>query len=684
MPFDKKLLAAAVILAFPALAHAEEPYRLPDVTVKGSRPVSPLGTYSVDLDDGSREAARDSASLLEGAPGAAVVRNGPQTGIVQLRGLSQDRVKVRVDGMEITPACPNHMDPPLHYISPAEVETLQVTAGVTPVSQGGDSIAGTVIAKTAGPRFAAGDKAEFSGRVKGGYSGANNGSEASLSLNLGNDKAAVRYNGDRLEGGDLKYAGGTAKATGYDTTKHELEAAFKVGQGDLNIAFGQHRAKNVGTPSLGMDMIKDDADSGRIAYNGKFDFGTVEARLYQHKIDHVMDNYTLRTYTAAASRMKAPASSDDTGFALGVTLPRGSNTFRIGVDGNNNDFNVYQQSANNPAMVSDLFVNNSRDRWGVYGEWEANPAAAWRTLLGLRADTVKSSAGAIARKMGTDSALDQAAFNNAGRDKTDHNWDLTASARYAANAAMAWEFGFARKTRSPSLVERYLWKPSSTYGSADGRNYLGNVDLKPEVSHQISAGFDWKSGSAYIKPSLFYNRVNDYIQGVAATSPGGVSVLKFSNINAELYGMDGAFGYAFSDAWKLDGVLSYVRGKNRDNSDNLYRIAPLRLTLALDYAKGPWNATAEVKAAARQNKVSAYNGETETGGWGILNLRGAYRFAKQGRVNFGVENLFDKYYADHLSGKNQVNNAALGGDLAVGQRLPSPGRFFYLAAEYGW
>ncbi len=683
MLFEKKLLAAAVALAIPALAQAEEPYRLPDVTVKGARPVSPLGTYAVDLEDGSREAVRDTASLLEAAPGAAIVRNGTQTGIVQLRGLSQDRVKVRVDGMEITPACPNHMDPPLHYISPDEVDVLQVTAGVTPVSQGGDSIAGTVAAKSAGPRFAAGDKAEFSGKVKAGYSGANSGHEAALTLNLGNDRAAVRYSGDQLKGGDLKYAGGTAKATGYDTTRHELEGGFKLGNGELDVAFGQHRAKDVGTPALGMDMIQDDADSTRVAYNGKFDFGSVEARVYQHKIDHVMDNYTLRTYTPAAMRMKAPATSDDTGFAVGVALPRGSNTFRVGVDGNNNDFAVYQQNVTT-GMVRDLFVDSNRDRWGLYGEWEANPAAAWRTLLGVRTDTVKTSAAAIARSMGAGDVAERTAFNNANRDKTDHNWDLTASARYAASPALAWEFGFARKTRAPSLVERYLWKPSATYGSADGQNYLGNPDLKPEVSHQVSAGFDWKSNGAYIKPTLFYNRVNDYIQGVAATSAAGTAVLKFSNINAELYGLDGAFGVAFSDAWKLDGVLSYVRGKNRDNADNLYRIAPLRLTLALDYTKGPWTGIAEVKAAARQNEVSAFNGETETGGWGIMNLRGAYRFSKQGKVNFGVENLFDKYYADHLSGKNMVNNAALGGDLAVGQRLPNPGRFLYLAAEYGW
>jgi iron complex outermembrane receptor protein len=521
-------------------------------------------------------------------------------------------------------------------------------------------------------------------------SGANGGHEANLSLNLGGCGAAVRYSGDTLQGNDLEYSGGSAKLTGYDSVRHQLEGGFKVGNGELGISFGQHRSKNVGTPALGMDMIKDDADSIRLGYTGKFDFGSVEARVYQHSIDHVMDNYTLRTYTAAASRMKAPATSDDAGFAFALMLPKGSNTFRLGVDGHNNDFNVYQQNIT-ANTFRDLFVNSSRDRLGIYGEWEARPDQAWRTVLGIRTETVQMSSGALARRMGSGGAPNEATrfatFNAANRDKTDHNWDVTASGRYTANSNLALEFGFARKTRSPSIVERYLGVPSATYGSADGQLDVGDINLKPEVSNQVSLTADWQAGAMYIKPTVFYNRVNDYIQGLrdgTTFAPGTTPVLKFSNINAQLHGIDGAFGYQASSAWKFDGVLSYVRGKNRDNGDHLYRIAPLRLTLAADYTTGPWNAVAEIKAAARQTRVSAYNAETPTGGWGIMNLRGAYRFAKQGKLNFGIENLFDKYYEDHLSGKNQVNSAALGGGLAINQRVPNAGRFAYLSAEYAW
>jgi hypothetical protein len=53
-------------------------------------------------------------------------------------------------------------------------------------------------------------------------------------------------------------------------------------------------------------------------------------------------------------------------------------------------------------------------------------------------------------------------------------------------------------------------------------------------------------------------------------------------------------------------------------------------------------------------------------------------FAEPVRVEVGVENLLDKRYADHLGGVNRVP----GGDLAVGERIPSAGRFAY--ASLSW
>ena len=46
----------------------------------------------------------------------------------------------------------------------------------------------------------------------------------------------------------------------------------------------------------------------------------------------------------------------------------------------------------------------------------------------------------------------------------------------------------------------------------------------------------------------------------------------------------------------------------------------------------------------------------------------------------GVENLTDRMYVDHMNGFNRVG----GGDLAVGERLPGPGRNIYVRINWEW
>lgn len=678
LKLSRRLLVLAISSA--ASAHAAEPATLPEVTVIGAGLYTPQQVYNLPLDSGDTAAARDSAALLDTAPGAAVVRNGQQTGIVQLRGLFGDRINVSVDGMHITPACPNHMDPPLHYISARSLAELQVIAGITPVSQGGDSIGGTVIAKSAAPRF--GDAATFAsfGRLGAGYNGSNTGDDEYVQVGSANNRFSAGYAAEYQRGGNLQFPGGEVADTGYTLNNQDLILGMKTDAGVWRLDAGKHKTQDAGTPALPMDMIRDDADTLALGYQGDAGFGMLEARIYRHRIDHLMDNYSLRP--AGMSRMFAPATSDDGGASLATSIARGDSVLRFGAEFAGNDFDSYSQNAVS-GLRQDIIRDASRDRFGVYGEWQANFGQSWQTLAGLRQDTVRSDAADIANR-GMAPLADQTNFNSRAHDFTDRNWDATLLARYRASAAADYEIGLARKTRSPNLVERYLWTPANaSAGQADGRTYLGNLDLRPEVSQQVSLGAAWHGASWRVAPSLFYNRVSDYIQGtpIARLDSSGNPVLQYTNLGrADLYGVDGRWNYRWSEALGLRGTLSYVRGENKDNGDNLYRLAPLRGDVNLDYRRGAWTQTAEWRLAARQDKVAAYNGETPTGGYGLVNLRTRWQLGKAASLSAGVENLFDKVYADHLGGINRVS----GGDVAVGAHIPGAGRFLYLAGEYGW
>ena len=244
------------------------------------------------------------------------------------------------------------------------------------------------------------------------------------------------------------------------------------------------------------------------------------------------------------------------------------------------------------------------------------------------------------------------------------------------------------KTRSPSYQERYLWLPlQATNGLADGNNYVGDINLDAEKAYEVGLGLNWATGRFYLEPRAFYRYVDDYIQGVPATDPVVIAVstaggdptpLQFANVDAKLYGADAAWGATLNNNWRLDGIVSYVRGKRDDINDNLYRIAPLNGRATLTYRRSAWWTALEGVAYAKQDEVSETNNEQKTDAYQLLNLRGGMDIGRGLSLAAGVENILDSTARDHLAGINRVTDS----DVAVGERLPSPGRSFFASLQY--
>jgi iron complex outermembrane receptor protein len=289
-------------------------------------------------------------------------------------------------------------------------------------------------------------------------------------------------------------------------------------------------------------------------------------------------------------------------------------------------------------------------------------------------------------------------FNNSDLSQNDHLFDASVILRYTALDSLDVEFGVARKTRAPSYQERYLWIPlEATSGLADGRVYVGDPGLDHEKSYQVEMGLDWHDHGAYFAPRAFYRYIVDYIQGLPSTDqatnmvaglmqPGGPGPLQFSNIDAHLWGVDLETGYAITDNFRADAILSYVRGKRADgDEDNLYRIAPLNGRVSLTYERSDWLASLTYVAAMKQEHTANYNGEKETSGYNILNLYTQYRpsfhkYSEGLTIGVGVDNIIGTKYTDHLNGLNRANNP----DLAKGRRIPNPGRNVYVTLRYDW
>lgn len=330
--------------------------------------------------------------------------------------------------------------------------------------------------------------------------------------------------------------------------------------------------------------------------------------------------------------------------------------------------------ATGTSMCCNSFWNvkdGTRDRVGVFGEWEARWSAEWLSLLGVRADTVKSNAGRV-QGYNTTYSVDAATFNAREHQRTDHHVDLTALARYTPDAMQTYEAGFAQKTRSPNLYERYPW---SSYSMAalmnnfvgDGNAYIGNIDLKPEVAHTLSATGDWHDAeetSWGLRASGYVTRVRDFIDArrcnfgrcsaANLTTATGFVSLQYANQSARLYGLDLSGHRLLGAAEGLGsftgiGVLSYVRGENRTTGDNLYHIMPPNAKLTVVQNLGSWTNMAELQLVAAKTHVSQVRNEVATGGYSLFNLRSSYEW-KHARLDLAVENVFNRFYWLPLGG----------------------------------
>jgi len=72
-------------------------------------------------------------------------------------------------------------------------------------------------------------------------------------------------------------------------------------------------------------------------------------------------------------------------------------------------------------------------------------------------------------------------------------------------------------------------------------------------------------------------------------------------------------------------------------------------------------------------KVSQVRNELETAGYGLLNLRGSYEWTRV-RLDYGVENLLDKFYAHPLSGAYVGEGNVMGSGASWGIPVPGMGR----------
>ena len=605
-------LALAIGVAFTIPALAQDAPAMDEIIVSAERDKTAGSTTQVDAEELRRKGARNSdvASLLQDVPGVSFYGAGAVSSLPTIHGLADDRLRIKIDGMDLLAACPNHMNPALSYLDPSQVGAITVYAGISPVSVGGDSIGGSIVAETRAPEFATpGQDRLVKGEVGAFYRSNNDARGANVSATMANENISLSYTGAYSEadnytaGKNFKNYTATGRAgermsrdevgsTAYQTGNHTLGLAVKNANHLFEVKLGYQDMPEQLYPNQRMDLLDNEQKRINLRWLGEYDWGKLEARAYHETVDHFMDfGKDKRFWYGNDSRtppLTAPATIDPVACgaisatcAQGMPMYTASKTTGLSLKADiklsatdllrvGSEFQRYRLDdwwpASGSSMWPGTFVNlndGERDRKALYAEWEGQGSARWTTLLGLRYERVTMDAGNVVGYNpagGGNQGRDANLFNASDRSRSDNNWDLTALARYTAHAGLDIEFGFARKTRSPGLYEAYPW---STWQMAalmnnfvgDGNGYVGNPDLKPEKAHKLSATFDWHDAerSRELKLTPYYTHVTDYIDAVQwdATANTPRTVLLRDQFTVLRYANHSAHLYGFDLSGKM-------------------------------------------------------------------------------------------------------------------------------------
>ncbi len=703
---------------------------------------------SDELIQSLRTATSDTASLLKAVPGVSLQKGGGVSSIPVIQGMADDRLRIRVDGMDLISACANHMNPPLSYIDPSNVGSATVFAGITPVSIGGDSIGSTIIVDSSNPVFADDDNILTHGEA--GISYRSNGGELSsnLAATIASKHFTASYHGSTVKaenytaGGHFKSAGVAASgrewldadevgSSMYKSTNHALALGYQYNNHLLKLKLGSQDIPYQGWVNQRMDMTGNDSTQTNFGYEGQFDWGNFEGRIYSEETRHKMQFYKNKLFwygpnmtapdtdgspctpgmgmNGCAAGMPMDTRGDNKGLSLKASIELSNNAvLRIGSEVRKYQLDDWWEPSGK-GMWPETFwnINNGqRDRLAFFSEWESNLNTQWLMQIGIRYEKVNMNADEVQgynmmpmAQYGPESV----AFNAANRKKSDDNIDLTTLARYQVDNERAIEFGYARKTRSPNLYERYTWSTGGmimrmTNMTGDGNGYVGNHNLVPEIAHTISAKMEWNEQTQdkwELIISPYYTYVEDYIDTrrcvsdnmncgmMNQTAENAFVYLQFVNQSAQMYGVDisgqvSILNNSQYGNFSARAMLSYIRGDNETTEDNLFNVMPLNAKLALNHNKNNWDNNIEIELVQGKTRTSQVRNELETSGYALLHLRGSYQWESVS-INFGIENIFDRFYNHPLSGVYTGQGKTMSATgIPWGVAVPGKGRNLYV------
>jgi iron complex outermembrane receptor protein len=402
----------------------------------------------------------------------------------------------------------------------------------------------------------------------------------------------------------------------------------------------------------------------------------IEAQSYYNYIDHVMDNYNVRTPGMTYSAMNPDRITS--GGRAAVTLALSSATSLV--VGGHTQHNVHRSRGAMNLASADLATSaytaapRAEDmrfnQLGVFGEVTRNLSAANRLIGGFRTDwhrAVDSRACVNSTMCPGNSPL-----KNNTLGATDRNTLFSGFGRYehalTAGGGGTLYVGLGHAERFPDYWERLLQDPTTLKSAF--------LTTRPEKTTQLDTGVLWKAAGWSGSVSAFYGKILDYVLIKWMPTP---SLTR--NVDATTLGAEADLTRKLARHLTADVTLAYVRGNNDTDRKPLAQQPPAEGRLGLHYDNGPFSLGILARLVASQTRVDIGSGNIvkngmdlgPTGGFSVFSVNGGYRLRKGVSLTGGVDNVLNRTYAEHIS-----QSGALIPGFVQTARINEPGRTAWL------
>jgi iron complex outermembrane receptor protein len=602
--------------------------------------------------------AHDGADFLKSVPGFSIMRKAGTDGEPNFRGMGGSRVNILADDQNIFGGCGQRMDAPTAYIFPEIYDKVTIVKGPQTVLYPGHGSAATVRFEKEQKTY---DKPGYDVHASG-LVGSFGRHDEVVDANLGNKDYFTTFTGSNSKSDNYKDGNGTEVHSKY----RRYSASSSVGvTPDNNKRFELSAGRSNGYAAYadrtmdGTKFLRENVAAKGQIKNVSDLVEKVEFQISRNTIFHTMSesmrgnpsSYMDVTHDTNAARLtsdlnlrattKAKVGLDYSQSTHGGNMP-GMGAIAISDD----------SEFKNAALFAEVTEQLSKNNKLIAGyRWES-----WEV-----ADKRSSSAS-------TTSGQTRKEFTNSAFARVERALDSMPNSTAFV--------GFGRSERMPDYWELISNKQNSAGASA-------LMSTKTEKTNQLDLGLLHKSGPFDMSASAFYNKINDFILVDARSgyTSGMYGTPSSRNIDAHTYGAEVTSSYALTNVIKFNSSIAYVKGKNETDGLPLAQLAPLEGRLALAYDDKKHSYGALLRLVAPKDEVAVGQGNisgqdvAKSGGFGIFSLNAGYKPNKKTLIAAGIDNVFDKAYAEFISRAG----ASVAGYTQT-TRVNEPGRTAWLKA----